>query len=416
MLRSPFGYCVLAISLLWLGTSLPVAGGTDTPPANQGAQRAQPLPELREIVRLKKPDAEERLGAALPQTGLLVALLRSGLTSLNIFDISSRHLIQIGSSKETGPLSVSRVPDRLAYLVREGPNPARNTIEIFDWRQGKTFVVQPGSGYALLGFALDPEGKRLGYAAMNLRASRSTNVIWHVGLADLERGETRVTVNSDLHKAPEEGIPVPFAWSNQSGLIYLQGWLPFRGMVKQSVWSMSPESTKLTKLIAAADSIGVPRLSPDGLRLSYLSAELDRLPADYLPAPGAPPGNVLSVMDLINDSKVAWARAGEGAFGTFAWSANGEELLAMAQSWVKGRFRDVEVRRIGRSTSVSVAKIYQSESLKEITDIAECRDRTLFWVEKERALAKLYANREQKSQVVFDFADGAVQLLGCVNR
>jgi hypothetical protein len=187
-------------------------------------------------------------------------------------------------------------------------------------------------------------------------------------------------------------------------------------MVKQSVWSMSPEGAKLTKLIAAADSVGVPRLSPDGSRLSYLSAELDRLPPDFSPAPGAPPGNVLSVMDLASDSKGAWARAGEGAFGAFDWSASGEEVLALAQAWIKGRFRDVEVRRVGRSASSPVTQIHQSRSPKEITDIVECRERTLFWVEKDRASAKLYANREQNSQIVFDFPDGAIQLLGCVNR
>jgi hypothetical protein len=416
MLRSPFTYRVLAISLLWLALGSSAVARADTPLANQSVQRGQSAEALKEIVRLKKPDSQGRLGTALPQTGLLVALIRSGLTTLNIFESASRRLVQISTSKETGPLNFSRAPHHLAYLVRESPNPARNTIEIFDWRDGKNLVIEPGSGYALLGFALDPEGKRLGYAAMNLRTSRSTNVMWRVGLADLERGETRVTLSSDVHKAPEEGIPVPFAWSAKTGLVYLQGWLPFRGMVKQSVWSMNPEGAKLTQLIAASDFIGVPRLSADGLRLSYLSAELDRLPADYSPAPGAPPGNVLAVMDVASGAKAPWARAGDGAFGTFDWSASGEEVLALAQAWLNGRFRDVEVRRITKSTSLSLAKIHQSESLKAITDIVECRDRALFWVEQERTSARLYTKREQDTQGVFDFPGGAIQLLGCVNR
>jgi hypothetical protein len=121
-------------------------------------------------------------------------------------------------------------------------------------------------------------------------------------------------------------------------------------------------------------------------------------------------------MDLVGESKAAWARAGEGAFGTFGWSASSEELLVLAQAWVKGRFRDVEVRRIGKATSHSVTKIVPSQSPKEITDIMECRDRTLFWVEKNLAATKLYASREDKAQAVFDFPDGAIQLLGCVNR
>ncbi len=412
----PFRYFVLAASLLWLASGSSTVTVTDTPSATQGVAFAQPLPESREVVRSKKPDSEERFGTALPQAGLLVALIRWGLTTLGVFDISSRQVISITSGKETGPLTVSTAPGLLAYALRESPNPARNTIEIFDWRHGKSLVLQPGSDYALLGFALDPEGKRLSYAAMNLRASRSTNVVWHIGVADLERGETRLIVNSNSLTAPEEGIPVPFAWSSPSSRIYLQGWLPFRGMVKQSIWSMNPEGTNLTKIIAAPDSIGVPRLSPDGVRLSYLSTELDKLPPDYLPAPGVPPGNVLSVIDLVGESKAIWARAGDGAFGTFGWSAGGEELLVLAQAWVKGRFRDVDVRRIGKATSFPVTKINQAQSLKDITDIVECRDRTLFWVEKDRASAKLYQNREQKPQAVFDFPGGTVQLLGCVNR
>lgn len=323
--------------------------------------------------------------------------------------------MQITSGKETGPLTVSLAGNLLAYAVRENPNPARNKIEIMDWRHGKSLVLQPESDHAFLGFALDPEGKRLSYAAMNLRASRSTNVIWQIGLADLERGETRLTVNSTSHKAPEEGILVPFAWSNQSKRLYLQGWLPFRGMLRQSIWSMNPDGTQLTKIVAAPDSIGVPRISPDGLRLGYLSAELSKLPPDYLPAPGVPPGNVLSVIDLAGESKAMWARAGEGAFGAFGWSAAGEELLVSAQAWVKGRFRDIEVRRIGKATSLSVTKIPQSPSPREITDITECRNRTLFWVEKELTSTKLYASREQNSQAVFDFPNGTIQLLGCVN-
>ncbi len=414
MHKNPFRCFVLAGCLLLLG--YPVLSATDSPSVKQGALPAQPLAESREVLRSKKEDSEKFVGSTLPQTGLLVALVRWGLTTLGVFDPSNRQMIQIADGKETGPLAVSMAGNFLAYAVRENANPARNTIEIMDWRHGKTLVLQPGSDYAFLGFALDPEGKKLIYAAMNLRASRSTNVIWHIGFADLERGETRRTVNSTSQKAPEEGIPVPFAWSNPSKRIYLQGWLPFRGSLRQGIWSMNPDGTNLTKIVVAPDSIGIPRVSPDGLRLGYLSAELNKLPPDYLPAPGVPPGNVLSVIDLVGESKATWARAGEGAFGAFGWSAATEDLLVSVQAWVKGRFRDVEVRRIGRATSLSVAKIPQSPSPKDVTDIMECRDRTLFWVERELTSTKLYASREQNPQAVFDFPDGTIQLLGCVSR
>lgn len=415
MLESRFGSCVIVVSLVWLAFSSLAARGAETPSVQQAAPTPQRSDALHAFVRVKKVDSQSRSGTALPKTGLLLALTRSGVTSLNVFESSSGQLVQIAGSKETGPLSFSRAAGRLAYLVREGPNPARNTIEIIDWQHGNTLTLEPSSGYALLGFALDAVGKRLGYAAMNLAASRSTNVMWHVGIADLERGDTRVAVSSNSQKSPEEGIPVPFAWSSQSALIYLQGWLPFRGMVKQSVWSMNPEGAKLAKVIAAADSVGMPRLSPDGLRLAYLSAELDRLPSDYAPAPGPPPGNLLSVMDAASGAKAAWVHGGAGAFGSFDWSANGEEVLASTQAWANGSFRDTELRRITKSTSLPVVKIPPSQSFKTVTDIIECRGRTLFWVEKDRASAKLYLNREQNGQAVLDLPGGAIQLLGCVN-
>ncbi len=407
---------VVAGSLLWSVHSAPAVPAWNTPLANEATPMVQPTAEDREVLRLKKEVSDGSAGAALPQNGLVVALIRWGLTTLGVFDSASRQVIPIASGKETGPLMFAVAGNLLAYAVRESPNPARNTIEIIDWRQGKTLVLQPANDYAFLGFALDPEGKRLTYAAMNLRASRSTNVVWRVGVADLDRGETRLIVDSTSHKTAEDGIPVPFAWSNSAKRIYLQGWLPFRGMLRQSIWSMNPDGTRLTKIVAAPDSIGSPRLSPDGLRLGYLSAELNKLPADYLPAPGVPPANVLSVVDLVSESKALWARSGGGAYGTFGWSAASDELLVSAQSWVKGRFLDVEVERIGKDSSVAVAKIPQSASPKDITDIMECRNRALFWVEKELTSTRLYASHEPTSQVVFDFPDGAIQLLGCLNR
>lgn len=416
MSRISFRVFALAVFLVWLGFGAPAVGVADAPTAiTQEKPLARPSSDSKEVLRPKKQESD-LLGKALPRTGLLVALIRWGLTSLGVFDVSSRQVIPIASGQKTGPLMISVAPNLLAYTVREGPNPGRNTIEIMNLRDGKSLVLQPGSDSAFLGFALDPEGKRLAYAAMNLRASRSSNVIWHLGLADLERGETRLLLNSSAHIAANEGIPVPFAWSDRSKQIYLQGWLPFRGMIREGIWSMNPDGSNLTKIIAGPDSVGVPRLSPDGLRLGYLSSEVNKLPPDYLPAPGLPPGNVLSVMNLAGDSRAVWARAGDGAFGTFGWSASGEHLLVLAQAWSQGQFRDVEVRRIGKGTSLSVTKIHQSQSPIAVTDIMECRDGTLFWVQKELASTKLFASREQNSEAVFDFPDGAIQLLGCVSR
>jgi len=301
-------------------------------------------------------------------------------------------------------------------LVREGPSPARNRIEMLDWRSGSGWIVEPATDDAVLGFAFDAEGKQLSYATMNLRNSRSTHVTWRVGLLDLERQQARIAIDSAAEKIHEGGIPVPFAWLGRTGRLYLQGWSPFRGMIRQSIWAMSPERGEPAKIVSAPNYVCTPRLSPDGVQLAYLGTDMGSLPAEFVAAPGAPPGNLLSVMDLTAGAEVPWARGGKSAFGAFAWSGGGEEIVAAEQAWLKGRFRDVEIRRIVKGASVSVAKIDQSQNVKEVAGILECRERNLFWVEKERAAAKLYVNRGGTSQLLFELPDGAIQLLGCLSR
>jgi hypothetical protein len=408
-------YLGLALLLLWVGCASPGTAATDRTSAKQRAPAKEEPAESREVVRLKKPVAEARVNITLPQKGVLVAFVRWGLTTLGVFDVASGKLIRL-ATKQTGDLVVAQAANRLAYLVREGPNPAKNTIEILDFRRGEFLVVEPATDYAILGFTLSPEGRHLSYAAMNIRASRSTQVTGRAGLADLERQEIRVTLTSNPRQAAVEGIPVPFEWSNRTGRIYLQGWLPFRGMVKQSIWAIKPDGTNLTRIIPEPDYTGIPRLSPDGSRLSFLATELESLPRDYVAPPGAPPGNALFVMNLATGDKEPWAQRTDSTLGTFGWSESGEEILAVEQAWQKGRFRDVEILRIGKGKSVSVEKIDQSQSFKEITGILECRDGSHYWVEKNRASAKLHVRTKGNLQALFDLPEGSIRLLGCLNR
>jgi hypothetical protein len=160
----------------------------------------------------------------------------------------------------------------------------------------------------------------------------------------------------------------------------------------------------------------VPSLSPDASKLSYLAVDPDILPPDYVAPPGPPPGNVLAVIDLASGERVPWARAAKRAFGVHAWSAGSEDILVVEQDWLKGRFRDVEIRRIGKTGAASVGKIDQSGSLKEITGLAECPGRETFWVEKEGLSTRLHGKSERNSAVLFELAEGAIQLLGCFSR
>jgi hypothetical protein len=397
------------------GCGSPGSGAAELDSVKAPPPAASPARESKEIVRWKKPDLAERSGIPLAQQGVVVALMRWGVTTLAVFDVGSAKMIPL-ATKETGALMVSQRANRLAYLVREGANPAKNHIEILDWRNGRTLVVEPVDDDAVLGFVFDLEGKQLGYAAMNLRNSRSTHVTWRVGLLDLERQGARIAVDSASDKIHEEGVPVPFEWSRRTGRIYLQAWSPFRGMIRQSIWGINPERGDPIKILPAANYVGTPRLAPDGTRLAYLSSDMGSLPPDYVAVPGAPPGNRLSVMDLTTGEEATWSRGGEHTYGAYTWSASGEEIVAVEQAWLKGRFRDAEIRRIGKGTSLSLAKIDQSQTVKQVASVLECRDRNLFWVETDQASAKLYANQERSPQVLFEFPNGALQLLGCSNR
>jgi hypothetical protein len=405
----------IAIALLATGWKVADASAADqleTLPDTRVARRPS---EARETVTTTTVGGEGRDGRPLPRNGVLVAMIRWGATTFGVVDASNRRWTEL-REKPTGPLFFSRRGNRLAYLVREGVDPANNYIEIQDWHRENHLVVKPAADHAILGFALAPDGKKLAYAAMNIQRSRSTDVNWHVGIADLERHETHVTLTSSLKKIPEEGIPVPFAWSSQTGRVYLQGWLPFRGMIKQSIWAASPDGKQLNKVIPETSYVGIPSLSPDGSRFSYMANDPDSLPRDYVPPPGPPPGNVLLVINLVSGEKMPWARAPQRAFGAHAWSANGEKVLAVERDWLGGRFRDDEIRRIGKASSMSVAKVDQSRSLKQITGLLECADDEVFWVEREQSSSSLYLKAAQKSHAIFDVADGTLQLLGCLNR
>ncbi|MDP2604531.1 MAG: hypothetical protein Q8S00_18390 [Deltaproteobacteria bacterium] len=413
-MRGIFFHLALAV-VIGAGCGSPGSGAADLASVETPAPTAAPALDAKGIVRWRKPDSEARLAAALPQQGVVVAFTRWGETTLGVFDVGGAKMIPL-AKRETGTLIVSQGGSRLVILVREGPSPARNHIEMFDWRSGSGLIVEPATDDAVLGFAVDAEGKQLSYATMNLRNSRSADVTWRVGLLDLERRQARIVIDSAAKMSHGEGILVPFAWSGRTGRLYLQGWSPFRGMIRQSIWAMSPERGEPARIVLAPNYAGVPRLSPDGARLAYLGTDMGSLPADFVAAPGAPPGNGLLVMDLKTGGADAWARGGKTAFGALAWSANGEEVVVAEQAWLNGRFRDVEVRRIGEGTAVSVAKIDSSQSVKEVASILECRERNLFWVEKERAAAKLYVNRGGTSQLLFELPDGAIELLGCQNR
>lgn len=419
MLERPLSRVVLAVLLFFpvLGCNSPGSGSSDrassedTPSPGPG-QGAAPgyllLPD-------KVTDRGGLLSVAIPHRGILLALSRWGSTTLAVFDVSKRALIPV-ITRTTGELLVSLAAGKVAYLEREGVHPAKNSVEILDLKRRKSLLIRPADDFAILGFALDPSGKRLAYAQVNLRWSRSHRVSWRTALADLEKYETRVSLTSERNNLPGGEIPVPFAWSGRRGEVYLQGLLPFRGMVTQGIWAMMPNGAGLRRILSEPSYTGLPRLSADGTHLAYLMARLEALPRDYTPSPGAPPGNVLAVINLLTGERSILAQEGGAAFGALGWSASGREILVSHREWREGRFRDVAFRRIRNNSSLQPRKIAQSPSSK-VTGIGECSDGPFFWLEEDKGGARMVgANADANPATFFTLPEGKIYLIGCLGE
>lgn len=355
---------------------------------------------------------EPFLPAALSQRGIFLALSRWGSTTLALFDTTTKAMTPV-ATEATGELVASLAGGRIAYLVRQGVNPAKNYVEVLDLKRRKSQLIKPADDFAILGFTLSPSGEQLAYAQMNLRWSRSHRVSWRTGLADLRRYESRISLSSGQNNLSGEEILVPFAWSGSTGKIYLQGLLPFRGMATQGIWSMSPDGSGMRKILPEPSYTGMPRLSSDGTYLAYLSSRIEALPRDYIPRPGAPPGNILAVMSLPTGEQSILAQETDAVYGVFAWSATGKEILASHQEWLEGRFRDATLRRVRKGASLRLQEIARSQSLR-VTGIGECSDGSLFWVEEDDQGARLLgAKANAAPATLLAFLEGKIELIGC---
>ncbi|MFQ5684009.1 MAG: TolB family protein [Candidatus Binatia bacterium] len=355
------------------------------------------------------------MSVTLPEKGILVALRRWGSTTLAVFDIPRKLLVPI-VTKTTGELVVSQNAERVAYLVRNGVNPAKNHIEILNLRQGKGQRIKPANNYAILGFTLAPHGTQLAYAGLNLRRSSSRRVHWRSGLADLEKFETRITATSENDGFPGDGIPVPFAWSGTTGEIYLRGLSPFRGMVHQGIWARKFAGSAVRRVLPEPSYTGVPRLSPDGRYLAYLTTRVEDFPPSYLPSPGAPPGNVLVVMNLLTGARRTWLQETGSAVGAFSWTVTGREILVSRQEWVEGRFRDVALLRVGREKTSHLWKFPSSPSSR-VSGVEACSQGHFFWVEKDDRGAKLRADGfHPELETLFELSQGEIRVIGCLEN
>ncbi len=360
-------------------------------------------------------DSEASLSpVALPRRGFLLALSRWGSTTLAVFDASTKELIPF-TTAGTGELLVSPAAGRIAYLVREGVTPTKNYIQIADLKKRKTQIVKPADDFAFLGFSLSQSGERLAYAQINLRRSRSDRLFWRLGLADLSDYETHVVFTSGQDIFPREEMPVPFASSASTGKIYLQGLLPFRGMATRGIWSMSTDGSGMRRILPGPSYTGLPRLSFAGTNLAYLSSSVEAMPRDYIAGPGAPPGNILAVTNLHTGEQSILSRQSAAAYGVFAWSATGKEILVSRQEWREGRFQDAALLKVSKGSLSELLKIAPSPTL-HVTGIDECSGSDFFfWVEQDDAGARLLGAKAAGGPSLFlAFPEGKIHLIGCI--
>ena len=354
---------------------------------------------------------------ALPREGLLMALSRWGTSTLCAFDASGRTMTPLVTATTGDPL-VSSAGGLVAYLVRRGADPAENYVEILDPGTAKRLRLRAAAGCAILGFVLDPGGRRMAYTAINLRDSSSRRVSWHSGLADLRSYRVRVSPARGPRDPTGAAVPAPFAWSARTGEIYLRGVLPFRGMAHQGIWAMAPGGSRLRQIVPEPSYTGTPSLSPDGRYLAYLSTRVDALPKTFIASPGAPPGNALVVLDLATERESTLAEAPGGAFGAFAWSEDGAGVLATRRRWRERRFRDAAFLGVRPDLVEQPREIRAASPASPVSGLAACRGGSLYWVEEGREESRLRGVAAEGREPATLFATPAddMSIVGCLEE
>ena len=408
-----------AIVILFFGCPSIGSSSPNRPSSEDGTSAAQASAELVQPIfphQLVNPG--ETFSGTLAEKGMLVAFTRWGSTTFAVFDVLRRVLVPVATTvtENPGELLVSFAADRVATLVGKGANPARNYIEVIDVKRRGRQIVEPAKDSAILGFTLSPSGAQLAYAEMNLKKSNSHRVHWRTMLIDLERNDTRVSVASGPDRLAGEGIPVPFAWSSKTGEVYLQALLPFRGMVNQGIWAMKPDGSGLRKILPEPSYTGLPRLSPDGASLAFLVPRIEALPQGTIPLPGAPPGNVLVVVNLFTGVQSTWARETRDVFGTFAWSTSGREILVSRQEWIENRYRDVALLRVGKDASLQLNRVVLTSSAR-LTDIGACERGSFLWVEQDHQGTRLHGSGvNHNASTLLSLPGGKIQIVGCISE
>lgn len=314
-----------------------------------------------------------------------------------------------------GDFRISQSASLAAYLVVEGINPANNYIEAVSLDRRGTKRIKPSPGFAIFGFTLAPHGPQLVYLEVGLKGGSSRQASWRLMRADLASGQVRLMLASGSGQGPADLGPIPFAWSARTGEIYFYSVRPFSGGWNQGVWAMPSDGSQLRLVLPPDKYCHLPQLSPDGARLAYLNTDAELLPQGYFPGLRTLPGNSLQVLDLVTSQETVIARAKEAAFGAFAWSHDGREIVVSQQEWRQEDFRDVAIIAVPADGS-GQPEILVLPQPSSITDIKQCQDKALLWVNQAKEGAELMVKGAGlAAEKVLTLPQGRLSVAACLD-
>jgi|GEM_PF-2262178 len=422
------------ILLLALSACSPLFGGKPQAPQQAGAGNnsmvqgmsnhgdtclltVRPLdeaPPAKLLVSSSKQNGQNRVeDLTVPSGSALITVNQLFGATLGIVRPDYKAVISSSTPRPIENVQVSQGARTVAYLVVDGLNPANNYIETSDLGARQTWQIKATDGFAILGFTLEPVGKRLAFTEVGLRGTSSRQASWHLLIADLEKGWAQEVIKSETHPVPEEIVFIPFAWSTQTGDIYLYGVHPFGGGWGHGVWGVQPDGTGLRQLITESQFVRLPVLSPDGLQFAYLSSDIETLPAKYIPGIGPPPGNTLTVMDLKTGQERVIAQIKDQTFGALAWARNGNELVLSRQKWKDNSLTDTSIVAITVTEGKErvIVALSQPSSITGIFDYG--KEGVVFWLDKGQTGSDLMLKKRDTAPTsILSVPDGQIKIVG----
>jgi hypothetical protein len=293
----------------------------------------------------------------------------------------------------------------VAYLVLPGLDPTQNYIEVRELTRESGWQIKAEEGNAIFGFALEPQGTHLVYLEADARAVRA-RIPWWVVDVDLATGAK--TVMLDGAQTGAVGL-LPLDWSLE--MILFRGLTPFTEQY-HGLWATDPDGSNLRPIVAEADYIDLPRLSPEGDRLALLVSDPSALPAARRQA-GEPPANIIQILEpRSNELTLTSPLLPQRDLASPEWTADG--LIAIAGQWDANRnaFTHRSVIELQPDTGKPPRILYSTDE-GEITRLTSCSDGG--WLAAIQFRERTQIIRAGQAEPVAEFVGPALDWMACLS-